>query len=134
MTIKILGLCFVLALLNLRAFAQASDNIDYVKKSEKFRRMRNWGIGLTAVGTTLFVVGSVIIMESSVDELFYTESKTADAGAASTMIGGVCLGGGIPLWIIGHNNHKKYSKLSQGLTVKINSTPRSCGLTLTYHF
>ena len=134
MTIRIIILCSVLALLNSHAFAQASENIDYVKKSEKFRHMRNWGIGLTAAGTTLFVVGTVLIMESTTEELFYTESKTSDFGVASTVIGGTCLAGGIPLWMIGHNNHKKYSKLSQGLTVKMNATPHSRGLTLTYRF
>ena len=134
MTIRIIVLCSILALPNIRAFAQATDNINYVKKAEKYRNMRNWGIGLTAGGTVLFVVGTVLVMESTVDELFVSESKTADAGVAATMVGGVCLAGGIPLWIIGHNNHKKYSKLSQGLTVKINTGPQRCGLTLTYRF
>jgi hypothetical protein len=48
MTIRIIILCSVLVLLNERVLAQASENIDYVKKSEKFSHMRNWGMGLTS--------------------------------------------------------------------------------------
>ena len=133
---RIVILCSILALMTGRAFAQNTNNLDYIKKVEKFRRMRNAGAGLTVVGSVLLVVGTVTVINSSVDELFYTESKTTDAGVASMVAGQICLGAGIPLWIVGANNHKKYSKLAQGhgLNVKINATPQSRGLTFTYRF
>jgi len=47
--------------------------------------------------------------------------------------GYACLGAGLPLWIVGGINHKKYSKL-RDLSINLNATPQSQGLTLTYRF
>jgi hypothetical protein len=134
MTIRIVLLCCILGMLTGRTFAQNSNNIDYAKKVEKNRRMKIAGTTLTVLGSVLFVAGTITILNSTAEDLFYTESKSTDAGVACFFAGNIALAGGIPLWIIGANNQKKYSKLAQQVNVKINATPRSQGLTLTYRF
>ena len=134
MTIKIVLLCCILGMLTGPTFAQTSNNIDYIKKVEKYRRMKIAGITLTALGSVLFVAGTITIYNSSAEDLFYTESKSTDAGVACFFAGNIALAGGIPLWIVGANNQNKYSKLAQQVIVKINATPRSQGLTFTYRF
>ena len=134
MTIRIVLLCCILVMLTGPTFAQNSSNIDYVKKVEKYRRLKIAGASLTVLGSVLFVVGTVTIYTSTVEDLFYTESKPTDAAMACFFAGNIALAGGIPLWIIGANNQNKYSKLAQKVNVKINATPRSHGLTLTYRF
>src|SRR5688572_3023181 len=101
MKIKILVLCTILGMLSERTFAQNSGNIDYVKKVEKYRRMKIAGTTLTVLGSVLFVVGSITIINSSSEYLFYEESKSTDAGVACFFAGQVALIGGIPLWTIG---------------------------------
>jgi len=96
--------------------------------------MKNGGMALTIAGSVLFVAGTITIMNSTVEGMFYSESNSADAGAACFLAGNVALAAGIPLWIVGHNNEKKYRKNIQELSVKINTTPKSQGLTLTYRF
>ena len=134
MTIRIVLLCCILGMLTEHTFAQNSSNIDYVKKVEKYRRMKIAGASLTVLGSVLFVVGTVTIYNSTVEDLFYTESKSTDAGVACFFAGNVALAGGIPLWIIGANNQNKYSKLAQKVNVRINASPKQSTLSLTYRF
>jgi hypothetical protein len=134
MIIRIVLLCCILGMLTGRTFAQNSNNIDYVKKVEKYRRMKIAGTTLTVLGSVLFVAGTITILNSTAEDLFYTESKSTDAGVACFFAGNIALAGGIPLWIIGANNQKKYSKLAQQLNVKISAAPRQPTLTLTYRF
>jgi hypothetical protein len=134
MTIKIVLLCCILGMLTGPTFAQNSNNIDYVNKVEKYRRMKIAGTTLTVLGSVLFVAGTITILNSTAEDLFYTESKSTDAGVACFFAGNIALAGGIPLWIIGAKNQKKYSKLAQQLNVKINGAPRQPTLTLTYRF
>jgi hypothetical protein len=134
MTIKIVLLCSILGMVSGRTFAQNSDNIDYIKKVEKYRRIKIAGTTLTALGSVLFVVGTITIYNSSAEDLFYTESKSTDAGVACFFAGNIALAGGIPLWIIGANNQNKYSKLAQQVNVRINASPKQSTLSLTYRF
>ncbi|HEY5918562.1 MAG TPA: hypothetical protein VIU13_14195 [Chryseolinea sp.] len=129
MIIKIVLLCSLLGMLTGRTFAQSSDNIDYVKKVEKYRRMKITGTTLTIMGSVLCAVGTVVMIHDTVDE-----GEPSDAGVATLVAGHVAFATGIPLWIVGSNNQKKYSKLAQQVNVRINATPRSHGLTLTYRF
>jgi hypothetical protein len=55
-------------------------------------------------------------------------------GAVLFVGGCVSLGVGIPLWIVGGVQQKKYSAKPQQLSVRINATPQNQGLTLTYRF
>ncbi len=132
MTIKIVLLCSILGMLTGRTFAQNSDNIDntdYVKKVEKYRRMKITGTTLTIMGSVLCALGTVVMVHSTVED-----GEPSDAGVATLVAGHIAFATGIPLWIIGSNNQKKYSKLAQQVNVRINATPRSQGLTLTYRF
>ena len=129
MTIKIVLLCSILGMLSGRTFAQNSENIDYVKKVEKYRRMKITGTTLTIMGSVLCAVGTVVMIHDTVDE-----GEPSDAGVATLVAGHIAFASGIPLWIIGSNNQKKYSKIAQQVNVRINTTPRSHGLTLTYRF
>lgn len=136
--IRFIFLCALFGFLAGQTYAQrqqhSREKIDYFKKVEKYRRMKNGGMTLTIMGSVLLVAGTITVLNSTVDEVFYTESKTADAGVACLVAGHISLAAGIPLWIVGANNHKKYFQKVQQLSVKINSTPQSQGLTLMYRF
>jgi len=138
MTIRLIILCTLFGFLAGQTYAQqqpqSQEKIDYFGKVEKYRRMKNSGIALTVVGSVLLVAGTITVLNATVEEMFYVESDKADIGVACMLAGQIGLGAGIPLWIVGANNQKKYSKKVQELTVKINGTPQSHGLTLTYRF
>lgn len=110
----------------------------YVKKSEKFRKMKNRGTGLAVVGTILFIAGIVTL--SNVTYAYNSSGvATATSGkpeqGALMFLGGVAgLGAGIPLWVVGAHNQRKYEKKYQNLSVRINAAPQNRGLTLTYRF
>lgn len=86
------------------------------------------------VGSVLLVAGTITVLNATVEEMFYVESENADIGVACMLAGQIGLCAGIPLWIVGANNQRKYSMKVQELTVMINASPQSHGLTLTYRF
>jgi len=135
---KLIMLCTLFGFLAGQTYAQQQlqnqEKIDYFGKVEKYRRMKNSGIALTVVGSVLLAAGTITVLNATVEEMFYVESKSADIGVACMLAGQIGLGAGIPLWIVGANNQRKYSMKVQELTVKINATPQSHGLTLTYRF
>ena len=111
---------------------QKLEKMDYVQKAEKYRKMRSGGAVLTVVGSILVISGAVT-MASSMDDYLYNDSETP-AGVGLVIGGYVALGAGIPLWIVGGVQHKKYSTKLQELSIKINAAPQAHGLTLTYRF
>jgi hypothetical protein len=133
MITKFVIICTVLGLLNSRLYAQQNtetiEKVDYAAQAEKYRKMKNVGTALTVVGSVLFVSGLVTMHNATdlYDGIFGT-------GAVLFVGGCVSLGVGIPLWIVGGVQQKKYSAKPQQLSVRINATPQNQGLTLTYRF
>jgi hypothetical protein len=140
MTRKIVILCMVIGFINQLAFAQPgtqqnshSLKLDYVAKVEKYRKMRGAGAALTVVGSILSIAGTV----TAVNNMYiFDESQNSAyvAGTVCALAGYGMLGAGIPLWIVGGVQHKKYSTKLQELSVKINSAGPAPGLTLRYRF
>jgi hypothetical protein len=137
MTTKLVIICTVLGLLNSRLYAQqntqAIEKVDYAAKVEKYRKMKSGGAALTVIGSVLVVAG-MATMINSMEDLYETDDTKATNGAICALVGYASLGAGIPLWIVGGVQHKKYSAKLKQVSVKINATPQSQGLTLTYRF
>ena len=133
MTTKLVIICTVLGLLNSRLYVQqnteAIEKVDYAAQVEKYRKMKNVGTALTVVGSVLFVSG-LVTMYNATD----VYDGILGTGAVLFVGGCVSLGAGIPLWIVGGVQQKKYSAKPQQLSVRINATPQNQGLTLTYRF
>jgi len=118
---------------------QAQQNIgspgyvDYFKKVETYRKMKNSGIVLTVIGSVLVVAGSVV-MYNLKDKGTYPYETSLTNGTPQIIVGSMCLGAGVPLWIVGGISHKKYSTKIKNLSVKVNATPQAQVMTLIYKF
>ena len=133
---NIVILCTILTLSG-HTYAQqktdAIDKMDYIEKIEKYRRMKATGTGLTIIGSVLVVVGMTTLY-SSIDDWDNSTDDKLVVGTFCALAGYASLGAGIPLWIVGAVKHKKYTAQAQGISIKLNATPQSQGLTLTYRF
>ena len=141
MTQKAVLLSMILGLISHLALAQQNTpqnseslKFDYVGKIEKYRKMRGAGAALTVIGSILSVAGTVTAMNNM--DLFTDDNNDSAlaAGTVCALAGYGMLGAGIPLWIVGGVQHKKYSTKLQGLSVKIHANPQSQGLTLSFRF
>lgn len=130
-------LCFFLCL-SAQCYAQIDQQkMLYLQKSEKYRKMKNTGRVLTVIGGALWVYGVVTIVNSvNTTNGGTSTSSNGDAqNGALAYLGGIAgLGAGIPLWIVGGYNQRKYEGKLQNLSVRINASPQNKGLTLTYRF
>jgi len=125
----------LLFLITIQSFAQENPNkLPDLAKMEKYRKMKNTGVALTALGSVLVVVGFVTMNNSTYNIWTGEETGNFDAGAVTFLIGAGGLGSGIPLWIVGAHNQRKYKNKVEGISVRLNSNPQSRGLTLTYRF
>ena len=137
-------LAFFLLFVTIRSFAQYDDEkLLYMRKAEKYRKMQNAGAVLTVGGAILTVVGFVTLQNSSITTTQPVggsgQSQTTVEGhpfegMAAFLLGNGGLGAGIPLWIIGSNNHRKYTQKLEGVSFKLNLTPQKSGIALTYKF
>lgn len=113
--------------------SQAMGNIDTFEKVEKYRKMRGAGATLTVVGSVLAIVGMVNLV-NSMDVWEGSSESEVTTGTVCTLAGYGMLGAGIPLWIVGGVQHKKYSTQAQQLSIKVSATPQAQGLTLSFRF
>lgn len=127
------NICFLLILVLLgtsKSFGQYnSQKLDDFKKAEQARRMKNGGATLTVLGGILMIAGGLTIRSS-----IRTGEGDGETGAILYIIGIGGLASGIPIMAVGAHNQKKYREKSDGLSVRINASPRSAGLTLSYRF
>lgn len=132
---KLLTVVSFLFLIEIPTFAQENpDKLQYLTKVEKYRKMKNTGTTLTVLGGVLFVGGYVAMINSSFNVWTGDESGNFEAGAVAYLLGAGGLGSGIPLWIVGANNHRKYKDKLEGHSVRLQLSTQSMGLTLTYRF
>ena len=91
-------------------------------------------------GGVLFVVGVVTLSNASYNTNYnggYSNTSTTgnpEAGALAFLFGMGGLGAGIPLWIVGAHQQRKYNAKLQGLSFRFNMNPQGKGLTLSYRF
>ena len=127
------NICFLLILVLLSAtksFAQQnSQQLEDFKKAEQARKMKSGGATLTVLGGILMIAGGLTIRNS-----IRNGEGSAETGVVCYILGIGGLASGIPLMAVGARNQKKYREKSDGLAVRLNATPRSTGLTLSYRF
>ena len=107
------------------------QKLQYLKKVEKYRRVRNLGLVMVIAGTTMGVVGFTRIINSN------SANPVSDKDVYLWVAGAPFFSAGIPLSIIGHNNMRKYEKRLQtnrGVSFNLMVNPRQQGLILTYRF
>src|SRR5258706_14897128 len=117
------------------------NKLFYAGKVEKYRKMKGTGATLTVVGGILLVVGIATLVNATSNS--YTNSygttststsNNAATGAVAYLLGLGGLGAGIPLWIVGAHQQRKYSKRLEAFTLRFNMNPQGKGLTLACRF
>jgi hypothetical protein len=139
---KILLLLTFLMFIGVQTYAQQDpERMEYMQKVDKYHRMKRTGTTLTLMGTVLSVVGMVTIMNSSYETTYNgygspqtTSSGNPEAGLAAYLVGSVCVGAGVPLWIVGGVNEGKYQRKLNALNVGASINQRGVGVSLRYRF
>ena len=122
MTIKIIIICAAM-LLPFRNIAQYNnDTKSYSAKAKRALATKRTGAAITILGVLTLATGMIV------------HNDGLDDGVAIGMGGIVAATIGLPIWIVGSVNHKKYTRKAQPLTVQVKATPLQSGLTLTYRF
>ena len=133
-----LTVALLLFAISFNSMAQIDNQkMQYLKKVEKFRKMRNIGFAMIVVGAGMGITGISRLTKAT----YYTNSSgqttSSDPGAAFLWIGGAPLfGGGMPLTLIGHKKMKQYERklVGTGATVNFQISPYQQGLVFTYKF
>ena len=116
------------------------DKLLFAGKAEKYRKRKNTGATLTVLGGVLFIVGVATLSNSSYNSTsngYNTTTSTTgnpDAGALALLFGMGGLGAGIPLWIVGAHQQRKYNAKLENLSFRFNLNPQGKGLALCYRF
>jgi hypothetical protein len=139
---KYLFVFIFILFMSCQAFSQLKDEkMLYVEKLEKYSRMKKTGKTLVLFGSVLSVAGIIILANSSTTTTYnggYSSNTTTEgnpgAGLAAYLGGSICVGVGVPLWIVGGINKGKYERKLDGLTVGARVTPGGGGLSLRYRF
>jgi hypothetical protein len=132
------NICLLLAFILLvctQSFGQQNqEKLEYFNKVEKYRKMKNTGATFTVLGGALMIIGGVTMYNSTFNIWTGEESGNWEAGATAYIFGVAGLASGIPLWVVGAHNQRKYNQKLQGLSVRIDSRSQATGLTLSYRF
>lgn len=121
---------FLMVLITVASQAQyRNDSTTYVIKIQKYHDMRTVGTLLTIAGTGMFVAGLVTMADN-----LWGDDQKFENGLVVYVLGVASLGAGIPLWIVGAHNHKKYSEKLRALSLNFNAGASYRGITLRYRF
>ena len=117
-------------LISMKGVAQLDQQkMQYLKKIEKSRRVRNFGLVMVIAGATMGIVGATKIINTP------SYQQPSDKDVILWMAGAPLFSTGIPLSIVGHNTMKKYEKRLEGnLSFNFIVAPNQQGLALTYKF
>jgi hypothetical protein len=116
------------------------NKLFYAGKVEKYRKMKGTGATLTVMGGILLVVGIATLVNATssyTNSYGSTQTSTsgnAAAGAVAYLLGLGGLGAGIPLWIVGAHQHRKYNAKLEGLSLRFNLSPQGKGMTIACRF
>ena len=128
-------LCFVF-----QSYAQQIDKkLFYKQRVEKFKRIKNYGVGLTALGGVALIVGLALNASDKNDGVTYNpgynqQSDDVKAGEITIVASFFLLGPGIPLWIIGDKGESKYNQKLKAVSIGANMNLGHRGVALTYRF
>jgi len=78
-------------------------------KLEKARKIKTTGKVLTFSGISLGIVGYYILSTSTTNG-YASDPGTSTLGVLTFIVGGVFVSTGIPLWVVGSVNEKKYDR------------------------
>lgn len=135
---KTLTILAVLLFFSFTSYAQFSeDKALYLKKVEKYRRMKSTGQALTLGGSAAMIIGVVMLANVETTYNSYGQATTSGnvgGGVALYLLGGCAVGAGVPLWIVGGINKGRYERKLQTVSVRLNTSPQNTGLTLNYRF
>jgi len=109
----------------------------YIAKAEKYRKMKTTGAVLTVGGTILTIVGISTLSKVESTTNAYGQIQTTGnpvAGVLELLAGMGGVGAGVPLWIVGAHAETKYNRKLEMLSVKLNVSPNSTAVKLTYRF
>ena len=121
---------FLMVLITVASQAQyRNDSTTYVIKIQKYHDMRTLGTLLTIAGTGMFVAGLMTMADN-----LWGDDQKFENGLVVYVLGVASLGAGIPLWIVGAHNHKKYSEKLRALSLNFNAGASYRGITLRYRF
>ncbi|HOX82874.1 MAG TPA: hypothetical protein PLS08_07575 [Chryseolinea sp.] len=134
-TILLLGFIFTLSV---QCYSQIDpQKLLYLQKAEKARRMKNTGRALTMVGGVLFITG-IVTSVNNIKDYNNTGIPLSSSELRNNFLlyaGGTAgLSSGIPIWVLGGTNQRKYDDRAMSISFKINTSPQNKGLTLTYRF
>ena len=133
---KTLTIISLLILISTQLFAQQDlDKSLYIRKAEKYRKMKNIGAILTIGGTALAIGGIVSLSSTSTNP---SGNRVGDdifpRGIFAFLFGSSAAGTGIPLWIVGAHAERKYKSKLENLSVKVNLNRQQMGFGLAYTF
>jgi hypothetical protein len=114
-----------------------SQKLLYLQKAEKARRMKNTGRALTVVGGVLFISG-IVTSVNNINDYNNNGIQPSSSELRNNFFlyaGGTAgLSSGIPIWVLGGTNQRKYDDRAMSISFKINANPQNKGLTLTCRF
>lgn len=130
----------ILFVVPLKTLAQYnSEEMLYVHKVEKYRKMKNAGRILTFGGTVLTIVGVVAVANApktqttnGYGQTVTTIDESGFGGALAFIAGAASLGAGIPLWIVGSKAEAKYRRKLGDSYLSLNINYQQVGLTWRY--
>lgn len=124
-----------------QSYAQQMDEkLFYKQRIEKFKRIKQVGVGLTAIGGVALFVGVALTAKDNHDNVSTNPnySPPEDDGLSRgeiTTIGSLFLiGPGVPLWIIGEKGESRYNKKLRAVSIRTNMNQAQVAMTLTYRF
>jgi hypothetical protein len=127
---KLSSALFLVVLVTFACQAQyKNDSTTYVIKIQKYHDMRTVGTLLTMAGSGMFVAGLVTMANN-----LWDDDQKFQNGLVVYVLGAASLGAGIPLWIVGAHNHKKYLEKLRTLSLNVNAGTSYHGLTIRYRF
>ncbi len=139
---KTLTILLLLTVVSVQTFAQqqhkpTSEEMLYLSKITKYKRMKNTGVALTLGGAVLFGVGVSGLSHLTTTTNAYGQTTTNGNVAGPLVayllgIGGI--GAGIPLWIIGGKSQRKYTQKMDNLRMGLSMDNQQTGFSLTYQF
>jgi len=123
----------LLVALSFSAFGQIDQQkLLYLKKVEKYRKMRNTGFAFAAIGAGCGIYGLTQLIKSSNNK---SGQYVGDPTAPYLWLAGAPLfATGITLGLVGTGNYSKYQRKLQTVTINLNYSPRQAGLALVYKF
>ena len=105
-------------------------------KCRTYKSMNTAGAVMTIFGSIFFVGGTAMLFISAGDNY---EDKSGNkigglviAGVSGVVVGGMALGGGIPLMIIGKLKSRKYCSGKESSYLSVGARDNGLGMTLTF--